>query len=59
MSGTGVPANKSLPDENTSWWPQQLNTEYEKKSQCFVKQFDGYLVDEINENVSAPSKFSV
>lgn len=54
MASASGPANKSAGDENTSWWPKQLNDEYEKKSQCFVKQFDNYSVDEINENVSAP-----
>ena len=55
MSGIGS-SNKSAATvgggENTSWWPRELNIEYEKKSQCFVKQFDSYFVDEINENVS-------
>lgn len=37
---------------NTSWWPQQLNMEYEKKTQCFVQKFNNYSLDEINENVS-------
>ena len=38
---------------NTSWWPKQLNDEYENKSQCFVRQFNNYFLDEINENVSS------
>lgn len=43
--------NVTINDFNTTLWSKHLNEEYEKKTKCFVQQFNNYSVDEINEKV--------